>query len=696
MSLKNDPFFYETFRPNYELRAATAWFAVSLFYLFYTSFDYFLGPSQIIFFLCLGMGMVQFIPGYKRLKQTLRLAGTPLPFLTFDGLKSKMKDKVHRSDIWLGKGFKWSKTEAQNVHQLLDRDWKEIQKDALGPIYYWRFFRDNKALFFLNPFRFVHDYRETQKRVTERGGQPWIHGCGPKEEDLYLPISETERHTFIIGSTGSGKTRCFDLLICQAILRGETVIVIDPKADPDLQQKIARACRELHREQDYYNFNPATPEKSVKLNLLASWTQPTELASRIAQLMPSGGSSDPFTSFAWHAINAIAQAYCNTIKRNPTLKSFLSFIEGEMPYIVCEVIETYLLNFVTDKDISNFYATLKREVRDNYDLRANALIRWYRGMGRPDQSVDGLIGMFEHDKEHFSKMITSLIPTLSMLTSGNVGEMLSPPSEDERNMGRISRLGGEHHKSIASLIKSNAVLYIGLNNLADAKVGSAIGSLVIADITATAGMRYNYEENQNNMESSTDEYGILADDLEGPEIKDRKRTKPSRAHVKPINIFIDEAAEVTSNPLIQLLNKGRGAKVKAFVATQTIADFAKVMGSKDAATMILGNLNNFICLQIQDMETAKYFANKFPTTKIVTIQHSQSQNIGAEAITASGASITQRRVEEDDSVFPQCLLPMLPPLEFIALLAGGNVVKGRFPILIAEDCKPWYKRIFGG
>lgn len=697
MSIKNDPFFFETFRPNYEMRAAITWFAVSFFYAIYVLFDYFTGPSTIIFYLCLGMGIYMYIPGRKRMKQTLRLAGEPLPVLTFKDLEKNIKDEVHAKDCWMGKGFLWGQPEAQNASQILAKDYRKITKDALGFLYYWRYFTRNKALFFTNPFKFFHNYFEEEKRVVQSGGQTWIHGCGPEEKDLYLPIRETDRHVLIVGSTGSGKTRCFDLLICQAILRGETVIVIDPKADPDLQSKIARACKELHREHNFYTFNPSRPDTSVKLNLLATWTNATELATRISTLMPSGGSSDAFTSFAWYVVNTFTQAQTNILKKNPTLKSFINFIQGRMPQVVCEVIETYLLTFISEKDLNEFLGTLKREAREDPDLRGAALIKLYRSWGRYDRSVDDIIELFEHNREHLSKMITSLIPILSMLTSGNVGEMLSPPDPDDpRDVRNITASKTDEHKSIAELIKSNSVLYIGLNNLADAKVGTAIGMLVLADVTATAGNIYNYEM-ANDVTALPSELGPSSVDSQNFHMDDLIESGSKKKHIKHdvprVNVFIDEAAEVTSQPFIQLLNKGRGAGVRVHVATQTVADFAAVTGSKDKATQTLANACSLICLQIQDGETAKHIGDMLPDTKIATIQHAQSQNIGAESIVASGASITQRREEKDAPIFPRTLLSMLPPLEYIAWV-GGSLFKGRIPILVTQDRESFFKRFF--
>ena len=39
--------------------------------------------------------------------------------------------------------------------------------------------------------------------------------------------------TLIVGTTGAGKTWAFDLLVTQAVWRGEAVTIIDPKGDKD-------------------------------------------------------------------------------------------------------------------------------------------------------------------------------------------------------------------------------------------------------------------------------------------------------------------------------------------------------------------------------------------------------------------------------------------------------------------------------
>ncbi|WP_249925492.1 helicase HerA-like domain-containing protein, partial [Escherichia coli] len=116
-------------------------------------------------------------------------------------------------------------------------------------------------------------------------GQPWIHGVEPKEEKLMQPLKHTEGHSLIVGTTGSGKTRMFDILISQAILRGEAVIIIDPKGDKEMRDNARRACEAMGQPERFVSFHPAFPEESVRIDPLRNFTRVTEIASRLAALI---------------------------------------------------------------------------------------------------------------------------------------------------------------------------------------------------------------------------------------------------------------------------------------------------------------------------------------------------------------------------------------------------------------------------
>ena len=93
-------------------------------------------------------------------------------------------------------------------------------------------------------------------------------------------------------------------------------------------------------------------------------------------------------------------------------------------------------------------------------------------------------------------------------------------------------MGGQGFSNVRDLIAQNKVVYIGLDALTDSSLARAVGTMLLADIRAVAGAKYNFA------------------DVTGK-----------------IRLFVDEAAEVCCEPLIQMLNKGRGAGLIITVAT---------------------------------------------------------------------------------------------------------------------------------
>ena len=106
----------------------------------------------------------------------------------------------------------------------------------------------------------------------------------------------------------------------------------------------------------------------------------------------------------------------------------------------------------------------------------------------PSSVVESLISMAEHDREHFSKMISSLLPVLSKLTSGELERLLSPRSEED--------VADDVMRDMAEIISNKSVLYVGLDTLTNQEVGSAVGSLILADLTAVAGARAKYPDQE--------------------------------------------------------------------------------------------------------------------------------------------------------------------------------------------------------
>ena len=143
----------------------------------------------------------------------------------------------------------------------------------------------------------------------EYPGSTWIHGLNlGKEHEINIPLKSLEGHTILFGTTGAGKTRAYEIMVTQAIHRGDTVIMIDPKGDKELRDRMELECKRAGRDSSFLFFHPAFPRSSIRLDPMRNFTRTTEIASRIASLLPSSsGNSDSFTAFAFRALNLVAQ-----------------------------------------------------------------------------------------------------------------------------------------------------------------------------------------------------------------------------------------------------------------------------------------------------------------------------------------------------------------------------------------------------
>ena len=606
--------FDNPWRPNYESCQSMAWFgavgvclASAWFLPLPTTF------AAVAASGCSLMGVLRLSKAWTRYSDTARTNFSGKTFIDIEGLKKASMDAIKRKEVWLGRGFQWTDMEAQRMHALVSSGVaKTLGKEALS-----------------------------------KDGSYWLHGL-QKEEEVTAPLELLEGHTLIVGSTGVGKTRLFDLMIGQAILRGGPVVIIDPKGDQGLADNARRICESLGQPERFAYFNPAHPDKSVCLDPLRNWNRKTELASRVSALIPSETGADAFVAFGWKVLQDICAGLIATGER-PNLVSLRRYIEGGPDDLLIKALLFHFRKCVPnwEKGAESYIKSSKGKNKGPEAILL-AYIAYYKEVvihEWPNVDLAGLISTYEHNRDHFQKMVASLIPILSMLTADPLAELLSPKHEPGSEKVVLD---------MSKVIRNNMVLYMGLDSLADPTVGSAIGSVMLADMTAVAGDIYNYGQDQK----------------------------------KPIDVYVDEAAEVINTPTIQLLNKGRGAGFRLTVATQTFADFAARLGDENKAIQVLANTNNKIALRVQDPRTQQLFADGIPKIKSQTMAVSYGHNVGTEASEEYSASYKEQATVEEADLIPPPILSELPPLHFYARLSGGRTFESRIPILLTDGPLP--------
>lgn len=532
-------------------------------------------------------------------------------------------------DLWLGLGFLWTPVHAQRLFEL-----STVAPETL----------------FVSPFvRKLVGVRE-KGLGPEDTGSPVLHGVGDDEGDLFRPLSSLGGGTAIVGTTQAGKGVMLTNLVRQAILRGDPVVVIDPKSSKRLRNAVFAACRAAGRAKPR-EFHPAFPDRGIRFDPFGSFARATELATRVKAVMPAD-TSGAFSSFAWQAVLVVVEGLL-FVDRRPSLRRLADTIESGIDALLDECLTKHLTDFgpvdwparVRSKLDEVAEQGFRRGER-NPELSAKALF-WEETVKpeHPEPVLNRLIDTYRHDREHYAKITASLMPVLAMLTAGSLAKSLSPDREDPDDPRDVETLEG--------IVGAGGVFYVGLDALPDSTVASALGSILLADLTALAGARYNEER--------------------------------SGASVGRISLFVDEVFNVINEPLIELLNKGMEAGVHVTVAMQTIPDLADRLGSEAKARMALGNLNNLIALRTKDRATQDFVAETFGKTTLWQTEVGVTTGAAAHVKPNFSASVTKRMTGMRDDIVPRDWLGRLPNLEFFASLSGGKLYKGRIPILIDTD-----------
>ncbi|MDO9099804.1 MAG: TraM recognition domain-containing protein, partial [Caldisericota bacterium] len=282
----------------------------------------------------------------------------------------------------------------------------------------------------------------------------------------------------------------------------------------------------------------------------------------------------------------------------------------------------------------------------NKDLGEDHADARRRGVVEKPEEIRGLIAILEANKEWFGKMIVSITPMLTKLSTDDLKGLLSPDYEDLSDNRPIM--------DMMRVVKGRHILYVGTDTLADPSVGHALAAMLLADLSSVAAEIYNH--------------GTDSDDGKEP---------------RRIHVIVDEWGDVMCEPLIQQANKGRGAGMFIWLLGQTLSDLVDAFGGNMAkALRVMGNMNNMIVGATQDSATMEMVSEKFGMTAIDVRSQTQStgsktEDTGLEFSVNRGESISERVTE----LFPPSLLPGMPDLQYIAMLNRSEFLKGRIPVL---------------
>ena len=436
------------------------------------------------------------------------------------------------------------------------------------------------------------DATRLQRHWDASMGEP--HQLSPAREDRPVWLENQGRgHMIVLGAPGTGKTQAFLLMALQALARGDTVLVLDPKGGEAFPLCLKNAALQRHRV--YLGIDAHRPHPEGGLDVLAAGRDPSELASRLCQLLPLAERATVFGQFAWM-----------------TLFRIIAALRG------------------LDEPLT--FSGLRFHVGD----QGRQLVRacWQR-LGQTHTLSVGMDHLARHDPVHYSKMIVSLLPLLEILATGVLGALLGD-------------VPGRKRFTLNELIEQRAVVYVSLGALSNARVAQMLGTLVLGELAALAGDRY----------------------------------RTSAAQRSTVRIFVDEAAELSGETFMQLLNKGRECDLQMTLAVQTLTDLEVAMGGMAPARMMVGNAAHLLVFRTLDAESCRTLNDRAGQVRI------QKRQAGTTAPAPRywwqgqprAGAVLQRQWQEVPLI-PEGWLTRLEDFHYLGFFSGQGVIWGCLPRL---------------
>ena len=609
-----------------------------------------------------GAGILLLSMGLVRGRQALRVLRYQRNMRRLPTYKvESSKIPLSRRKLFLGRGFLWSQKHTQRLRDTLRPEVQHYVQP--GALYQWARRKEVAwetvpILSWLAHFLRVRAWWNPLAPLPALGGKPALHAVELEEQDVWMDIGERVGHTLVLGTTRVGKTRLAEILITQDIRRGDVVIVFDPKGDAGLLRRVYAEAKRSGRTKDFYMFHLGFPEVSARYNAIGNFSRITEVATRIANQLPSEGNSAAFKEFAWRFVNIIARALVD-LGRRPDYQQVRRYINDIEPLFV-EYARAHLDRHGTE-DWKAQVEELAGKISERNlpaalrgrNIEAIALMRHLQALDHYDPILDGLVSAFKYDKTYFDKIVSSVGPLMEKLTTGNIAELISPNYLDENDTRPIFEW--------MDVIRRKGIVYVGLDALTDTTVASAVGNSMFADLVSVAGHIY--------------KHGVSGEGIGTP---------------PTISMHADEFNELIGEEFIPLLNKAGGAGFQVTAYTQTWSDVEARIGNRAKAGQVAGNFNTLIMLRVKELATAEMLTEQLPRVEVFSLMSVS----GVDDSSEPGSGVDFKSRNEDRISVSE--VPMLTPAELItlpkgqafALLEGGQLWKIRMPLPATDSDMP--------
>ena len=284
--------------------------------------------------------------------------------------------------------------------------------------------------------------RSMEGVVLGRGIKLYPSEPFPEIVDIVLYDRYRNRNTAIIGTVGTGKTMTMLNIAGYDILKGDNVIIIDPKGSGEVFNYIFQTCLIADRLEDFIYVNPLFPEVSSKINPLAYYSFPDVVINTIV-----------------NAVKAKDEFFVNIAREMVTV-------------IVYSLVE--IDKYTKSESKFNFRKINEYVSRDKLEELLNSLTVIQTEEAR--HLVSQIKKILATPPDYFAKVASTLRVLLTVLTTGRIGQVIGDSYENDF-MYRIM-----HGKGVVMLVETGSML--------SKYSASVIARMVLSNLTTFAGQYY--------------------------------------------------------------------------------------------------------------------------------------------------------------------------------------------------------------
>ena len=291
-------------------------------------------------------------------------------------------------------------------------------------------------------------------------------------------------------------------------------------------------------------------------------------------------------------------------------------------------------NPIVNDDTVRWVEFFRYYLGDRFDAGRKAdIMNIITSMNRQLESIYSMASM---DRDKFLEQLSTLSASLSRF-KGTRERIVCSPDPDitwER------------------AVRENLIIYCGLGQLVDPDGANGIAKMMIQDIASFIGDIYSYQDGK----------------------------------AKPFFLICDEIASFINEPMIDLLNKGRGAGLHCVVIGQSIPDLEACLQDKAKAQQVMANLNTKVQLRAGLVDDAEAFSklggqvNCIQMTRTVGITPGVGE-AGHQAIKGFSANESWNRQLKEVAKIPSSALLNCPRGQAFIHMMGEiyYVAQGMFP-----------------